>query len=145
MSRVLSDFVALEINAPVEKCYAAMIDFESYPKWQKAICESNILEKTSFGLTVEFIADVIIKKFRYVLAYRFSREKEFAFAWELVEGDIENVTGDFTLKTLKNPAKCIATYRLDLIPGFWVPKTLVYLVKKNVMMGVLKDLKKWVE
>ena len=140
----LKDFVNLEINAPAEKCYNIMIDFESYPRWQKAVDTSTILKTHSSGQIVEFKADLLFKTFRYVLDYRFSQD-EHRFEWDMLEGDIPAITGFFSIENITGDNKCIATYSLTINPGFWVPQSLIYFTKKFVMLGVLKDLKKIAE
>ena len=140
----LSDFVNLEINASARKCYDIMIDFESYPAWQKAVDESKILQTHKAGQVVEFKADLVFKTFRYVLNYRFNPDKH-RFDWDLLEGDIPSITGFFNIERINGSNKCLATYSLNINPGFWVPQSLVHFSKKFVMLGVLKDLKKIVE
>lgn len=136
--------VDLDINASPEACFNAMIDFASYPEWQKAVKRVRVIEERPEGPVVEFTAGLIVRDVRYVLAYRLDA-RHHRISWDYVEGDAKSVEGEFRADPLEGGRRTRATYRLSIDPGFWVPGPLIGKVREAVMRGVLKDLKKRVE
>lgn len=142
-TQVLSEEVSLEINVPAERAYEVMADFLSYKRWQSAICDVKVLREDQHKPQVQFTADVVVRKFSYSLQYFLYPEKN-TMLWEYIEGDIEDVSGSFRAEAI-DENRCKAHYSLQVDPGFFAPGFLVNLIKKTVMLGVLKDLKKEVE
>ncbi|RME91384.1 MAG: hypothetical protein D6767_05290 [Candidatus Hydrogenedentota bacterium] len=139
-SQLIQEQVSLEIPVSAEQAFQKMCDFPSYIHWQTAICEVNMEKAHHITPRVEFVADVVIRKFRYTLDYSIDHDN-LKMSWDFVRGDIEHVSGHFYVKP-KSEKECHAFYALDVDPGFFAPNFLINLIKKTVMVGVLKDLKK---
>ena len=144
MSGRFQDSVELEIDASPQLCFDAMADFASYPKWQTAVKEARVIDRRPEGPVVEYTVDLLVRKIRYVLAYRTDPEK-FRISWDYVEGDAADVAGEFIVEPLVGGRRSRATYRLEIDPGFYVPGLLISKIKNVVMKGVLKDLRRRVE
>ena len=140
MTNYLNESVSMRIEADPSACFQQMKDFESYPLWQKAISTAKILEHHDTEPVVEFVADVLVKKVRYVLRYKIDEEKN-RLSWGFIEGDIKFAAGYFEAVEL-HPGISQASYQLNIDPGFWVPNLIIQAVKKIVMAGVLHDLQK---
>lgn len=136
----IHEAVYLEIEKDARTCFDQMIQFTSYPEWQGVVTQAIELERENNFVTIEFHVDLKIKDIRYVLKYEIDYENT-RFSWEYLEGDVLHVDGDYKVEDI-GPGRSLNTYRLDLHPGFWVPKPLIGILKNTAMVGVLKDLRK---
>jgi hypothetical protein len=91
---------------------------------------------------VEFEIDAKLKRVRYVL--RYSYEPPGWIGWEYVEGDVEDVGGEFVLEQADDGVT-LATYRLTLDAGVWLPGPVKKVLRDQVMKGAVDDLKRRVE
>lgn len=90
----------LEFHAAAspEECFAAVLDFESYPSWQGPIVSCEVLERDDEGRgsLVESVVDLKIRRARYVLRYEYEPVRRVS--WSLVEGDPKDVIGSFVFE-----------------------------------------------
>jgi len=109
-----------EIAASVDQCFAAIIQFEKYPKWFSPIERIKVLDRYPDELArrVEIHINIRIKTIRYVLEYAY--EKPTHLTWEAVDGDIEAIEGSYAFDRL-GPKKTRATCRQAVSLGFWLP------------------------
>ena len=133
-----------EIEAARENCFAALLDYETFPDWQRAVKSVNVLSRDDEGRgrDVEFVIDAKVKRVRYVLAY--SYEPPGWVGWEYVEGDVKDVSGGFVLEQMDDGVTR-ATYRLTLDAGVWLPGPVQKVLRDQVMKGAVEDLKRYVE
>jgi uncharacterized membrane protein len=133
-----------EIGGSPERCFEELLDYESFPDWQRAVKSVEVLNRDSAGRgrDVEFQIDAKVKSVRYVL--RYSYDPPGRIAWEYLEGDVKDVDGEFLLEAL-NGAGTLATYRLRLDPGVWMPGPIQRVLSDQVMKGAVDDLKRRVE
>ncbi len=128
-----------EIDASPEDCFAALLDYESFPEWQRAVRSVEVLERDAEGRgrDVAFRIDAKVKQVRYVL--RYSYEPPSRVAWSYVEGDVRDVRGEFLLEDA--PAgRTLATYRIELDAGVWMPGPVKKVLTDQVMKGAVDDL-----
>ena len=126
-----------EIEAPVETCFAAIVDYESFPRWQDAVDSVEVRSRTADGLgeDVQLFVDAKIRKIDYVLRYSYTRPTEIR--WDFVEGNgMRDVDGVYTLESL-GPERTRATYNLGAdpelpVPGMILRRTHKQLVKRSV-------------
>lgn len=153
-----------------ETCFEAMTDFGSYPHWQTAVQEADVLDANPEAPVVRYRINALVRHIEYTLRYRIDRDN-LRFTWEYLEGDIADTVGHFQVEAI-SPADFLdkenhihslfyrhhdpysihsdselsrAEYHIDLDPGFWIPGPLANMVRNLVMTGVLKDLRKRVE
>ena len=133
-----------EIAAARERCFQALLDYESFPEWQRAVQSVDVLSRDDEGrgLDVEFHIDAKVKRVRYVL--RYSYEPPGWIGWEYVEGDVKDVGGEFVLEQADDGVT-LATYRLTLDAGVWMPGPVKKVLSDQVMKGAVDDLKQRVE
>jgi uncharacterized membrane protein len=133
-----------EIEAARENCFAALLDYETFPEWQRAVKSVEVLSRDGEGRghNVEFVIDAKVKRVRYVLAY--SYEPPGWVGWEYVEGDVKDVSGEFVLEQVDDGVTH-ATYRLTLDAGVWLPGPVQKVLRDQVMKGAVEDLKRYVE
>jgi uncharacterized membrane protein len=133
-----------EIEAARENCFAALLEYETFPEWQRAVKSVEVLSRDGEGRghNVEFVIDAKVKRVRYVLAY--SYEPPGWVGWEYVEGDVKDVSGEFVLEQMDDGVTR-ATYRLTLDAGVWLPGPVQKVLRDQVMKGAVEDLKRYVE
>ena len=133
-----------EIAAARERCFEALLDYESFPDWQRAVKSVDVLSRDDQGRghDVEFHIDAKVKSVRYVL--RYSYEPHGWIGWEYVEGDVKDVGGEFVLEQADHGVT-LATYRLTLDAGVWMPGPVKKVLSDQVMKGAVDDLKRRVE
>ena len=136
-----------EIDAPPEACWAILLDFEAWPDWQPALQTATVRERDAEGrgVLVEFTADAVVRKLRYVARYHY--DVPVRMWWELVEGDVKAGGGEFLLEPLGGDGgggaggeRTRATYRLETDLGFRVPGPLLRKGTELLMGGVVRGL-----
>lgn len=134
----------IEIQATPQECFDALIQYETFPQWQRAVKNTEVLSKHKDGKAreVEFEIDAKVKTVRYILDY--SYEEPHLVTWRYVDGDVKDVDGEFVLED-RGDGTTLATYALRLDPGVWMPGRLADLLNDQVMQGVMEDLKRRVE
>src|ERR671923_1409117 len=87
---------SVEIAATPQECFDAIVDYESFPRWQNAVEEAEILERNrkKLGELVRFKVDGKVRKVGYVLRYRYDSPTHIT--WDFVEGHgISDVQGEY--------------------------------------------------
>jgi ribosome-associated toxin RatA of RatAB toxin-antitoxin module len=135
---------AVDVAGSPAECYEAILAFETYPDWQGAMKDVEVLERDDEGRgkLVEFTIDAKVKRVRYVLRYHY--DEPARVWWEYVEGDIKDVEGDITFED-RGEATTRAVYRLEIDPGRFVPGPIKRLLTDGVMRDFVKELKARVE
>lgn len=133
-----------EIAAARERCFQALLDYESFPEWQRAVKSVDVRSRddSGRGREVEFEIDAKLKRVRYVL--RYSYRPPGWIGWEYVEGDVKDVGGEFVLEQADDGVT-LATYRLTLDAGVWLPGPVQKALRDQVMKGAVDDLRRRVE
>ena len=74
-----------EIDAPIDVCFDAIVDYESFPGWQGAVDSVKVTSRTKDGLgeDVHLFVDAKVRKIDYVLRYRYDRPTEIR--WDFVD------------------------------------------------------------
>ena len=120
--------VTTTIEASPERCFQAAVDVERYPEWAQGISSVSVLDYDQGGrpARVEFVAEAIGRRTRYVLAYDHSEAPQ-RLSWTLVEGDLtRRLDGAYTFRPAPDGAEDELTevcYELNIelavpLPGF---------------------------
>jgi uncharacterized membrane protein len=106
----------VEIEAPVERCYAIAADLESSPRWQGSLRSVDVLERDAERrpVLVETESDAKVKSVRARL--RFSYEPGQRIHWVQEEGDMKSLEGSWHFQDLGG-GRTRATYALAADPG----------------------------
>jgi hypothetical protein len=91
------------------------------------------------GRDVQFQIDAKVRRVRYVL--RYSYDPPEWIGWEYVEGDVKDVGGEFVLDQADDGVT-LATYRIELDPGMWMPGPIKKVLTDQVMKGAVEDLRR---
>lgn len=114
------------VAAPPDACFAAAVDFASYPRWATDIKSARILSVDDAGraVDVEYRAAAMGRSTTYTLRY-FYGSNPCRLAWRLKDGDIvRRLDGEYEfLPVHGEPDACEVLYHLavDLsvpLPGF---------------------------
>ena len=130
----------LEIDATPEACFAAIVDFETYPKWQQAVVEAEVLDRYQDGLgkRVRLKVDAKLRTVSYVLHYHYDRPGKLW--WDFVEGDgVKHIEGEYLFDELDGGTR--ATYKLGVDVGIPVPGAIARRLNEEVMRRSVEDLK----
>ena len=127
-----------------KQCFEALVDYESFPDWQRAVKSCTVISrhKDGRGKEVSFEIDAKVKTISYTLDYRY--EEPHLIAWSYVDGDVKDVDGEFVFED-QGDGTTLATYALRIDPGVWLPGRVASLLNDQVMQGSMEDLKRRVE
>ena len=134
----------IEVDGTPKQCFDAITDYESFPEWQRAVKDVEVIsrDRAGRGKEVAFEIDAKLRTVRYTLDY--SYEPPHHVSWSYVEGDPNDVEGELVLEQDADGVT-LATYSLRIDPGMWLPPAVVSLLNDQVMRGALEDLKRRVE
>jgi uncharacterized membrane protein len=136
---------SVEIDAPIETCFDAIVDYESFAGWQDAVDSVDVLTRTKDGIgeEVRLHVDAKIRKIDYVLRYRYDRPTEIR--WDFVEGNgMRDVDGVYTFEEL-GPDRTRATYKLGADPEIPVPGMVLKRTHRALVKRSVEDLRKEAE
>jgi uncharacterized membrane protein len=134
------------IDAPPDACFEAIVDYESFPDWQRAVESIEVLERDGDGLgrLVRVEVDAKLRRIAYTLRYHYDRPGRVW--WEFVEGDgVEHIEGEFTFEPTDSGERTIATYRLGVDAGVPIPGLVARRLTAGVMGRSVSDLNDEVE
>jgi hypothetical protein len=132
----------VEIDAPIETCYAAIIDYETFPSWQGAVVDTEVLDwdEKGRGKRVRLFVDAKVRKVDYTLDYTYDEPRRIE--WDFVEGNgINAADGHYLFEDLGND-RTRATYKLGLEVGIPLPGPVARRAHKSTLKGSVEDLKK---
>ena len=135
----------VEIEAPIETCFEAIVDYESFPEWQGAVVATEILDRYEDGLgrRVSLVVDAKVRKVDYTLEYRYQRPT--LIEWDFVEGNgINDADGDYSFEDLGG-GRTRATYKFGLEVGIPLPGPVARRAHKQTLKASVEDLKKEAE
>ena len=135
----------VEIEAPIETCFAAIIDYETFPTWQGAVVDTEVLDWDSKGRgqRVRLFIDAKVRKVDYTLDY--SYDQPTRIEWDFVEGNgINGADGHYLFEELGTD-RTRATYKLGLEVGIPLPGPVARRAHKTTLKGSVEDLKREAE
>ncbi len=134
----------VEIAAPIETCFAAIIDYETFPTWQSAVVDTEVLDwdGKGRGKRVRLFIDAKIRRVDYTLDYRYDEPERIE--WDFVEGHgINGADGHYLFKDLGDRTR--ATYKLGLEVGIPLPGPVARRAHKSTLKASVEDLKREAE
>lgn len=133
---------SIEIDAPPDACYAAIVDFETYPRWQHAVRRTEVLERHAddSGKLVALEVDAKLREVSYTL--RYFHDPPRRLWWEFVEGEgVEHIEGEYLFEPLDAGRRTRATYRLGVDVGVPVPGFLARRMSEGTMRRSIEETK----
>jgi uncharacterized membrane protein len=106
----------VEIDAPVERCFAIAADIERAPAWQAALEDVDVLSRDGDGraASVDASFDARVRTIRARL--RFAYEPPLQIDWRQERGDVKALHGWWRLED-RGDGRTSATYGLEVDPG----------------------------
>ena len=82
----------MRIDAPLDRIWEVLTDFERYPEWARDLKEATVLQRDDEGRAtmVRFRAAAMGRSTTYTLAYDWD-DAPNRLPWKLVSGDIQRV------------------------------------------------------
>ena len=113
---VLEASWSVEIEAPLDRCYAIAADVEGAPGWQGTLEEVEVITRDDEGRAelVHTVSDATVKKVSAEI--RFEYEPPDAIRWEQEKGDVKWLKGYWDFEKLGDD-RTRATYGLRGDPG----------------------------
>jgi uncharacterized membrane protein len=134
---------SVSVDAPIDECFAVLVDFARYPDWSGPVTECRILDRHPDGLPrrVAFALDMTLKTVRYVLEYTY--EPPHTARWRQVEGDLKAVDGSYRFE--KDGAGTRATCSQSIDLGFWVPGPIRRPLEQKALRDSVEEFKRAAE
>jgi uncharacterized membrane protein len=113
----------MHIEAPLERIWAVLTDFERYPTWARDLKEATVVQRDEEGRAslVRFRAAAMGRSTTYTLAYDWA-DAPRRLPWKLVNGDIQRVLdGAYEFRERDGGTDVTYHLRVDLaipLPGF---------------------------
>jgi ribosome-associated toxin RatA of RatAB toxin-antitoxin module len=132
------------IDAEPAVCFDTITAYETFPEWQAAVKEVDVLSRDNDGRgrDVRFDIDAKVRQVSYTL--RYSYEPPHLITWDYVEGDVKSVDGEYVFED-QGDGTTRASYSLDIDPGVWLPGPVKRMLTDQVMKRSVEDLKRRVE
>jgi len=130
------------VNAPVEKIFETLTDFESFPDWQAAIIEAEILDRDDQGrgTRIRMKVDAKVKKVGYIVKYDYSNAPN-GFSWDQESGDLTENRGVYTFAA-KDDGSTDVTVDIVAEVGFFVPGPMKKLIREQSLKNSIRELKR---
>ena len=135
----------VEIAAPIGTCFKAITDYETFPSWQSAVVDTEVLDwdQRGRGKRVRLVVDAKVRKVDYTLDYRY--EEPDRIEWDFVEGNgINAADGHYLFEDLGGD-RTRATYKFGLEVGIPLPGPVARRAHKSTLKASVEDLKREAE
>ncbi len=132
----------ITINAPVEKCWAVISDYERYPEFLPEVKSIRTLNRRGNEVDVQYQAEVV-KLIKYTVHMK--EEGPTAVNWSFIDGEfMKDNKGGWKLEALGNGATR-ATYTVEIEVGMLVPKSIINALVDTQLPKLLENFKKRIE
>ena len=137
----------IRIDASVERCFATLVDFASYPEWAGDLKEVTVVETDADNraVVVEYRAAAMGRSTTYQLRYDYSAAPH-RLGWELVEGDLpRELDGAYVLTPADGEAATDVVYELAIDLVYPIPGFVKRRAEGRIIKTALSELKARVE
>jgi len=137
----------IRIDASVERCFATLVDFASYPEWAGDLKEVTVVETDADNraVVVEYRAAAMGRSTTYQLRYDYSAAPD-RLGWELVEGDLpRELDGAYVLTAADGEAATNVVYELAIDLVYPIPGFVKRRAEGRIIKTALSELKARVE
>jgi coenzyme Q-binding protein COQ10 len=133
---------SIVINAPMEKMFAIIVDYEKYPEFLPEVKKIRLSNRKGNEVDVHYDAE-IVKNVKYTL--RLKEEKPNKVSWSFIEGEyMKDNRGSWVLEDLGGD-KIKATYSIEVTVGMLVPKSIVNALVDSQLPKTLEAFKRRAE
>lgn len=111
------------VDAPMEKFYDLVIDYERYPEFVPGIRACKVRDANG-EKHVEYELDLGVRRIRYVL--RMAEKRPSSVSWSLVSGDMMKVSnGSWALAAEGEKTRAVYTVEIQIARPPLVPQMIV--------------------
>jgi coenzyme Q-binding protein COQ10 len=130
------------INAPPERVFDVIADYEKYPEFLSEVKSIRTSNRKGNQVDIHYEVDVM-KRIRYTL--RMTEDRPRGLTWTFVEGEVmkDNKGGWVLEPTAEGKTK--ATYSVEVALGLLVPRPLVTAMVESSLPKMLESFRKRVE
>jgi ribosome-associated toxin RatA of RatAB toxin-antitoxin module len=129
-------------NAPIEKCYSVISDYERYPEFLPEVKKIKTANRRGNEVDVHYEAE-IVKVIKY--AVHIKEEKPTKVSWTFIDGEfMKNNVGGWVLEPA-GEGKTKATYNIEVEVGMLVPKSVITVLVDSQLPKLLENFKKRIE
>lgn len=130
------------INAPPEKVFDVITQFERYPEFLPEVKRIRVLERRDNEAKVQYEVDVV-KTIRYTILARSERPKRMS--WTFVEGEVmKDNKGSWVLEP-EGEGRTRVTYTVEMALGPLVPKAIINTLVDSSLPRMLDAFKRRAE
>jgi len=130
------------INAPVEKVFDVITQYERYPEFLPEVKEVRVANRQGSTLELHYKVDVV-KTVRYSI--RVTEERPRRMAWSFIEGEVMKDNKGSWLLEPEGEGKTRATYNVEMALGLLVPKAVVNALVDTSLPKMLEAFKRRAE
>ena len=129
-------------NAPIEKCFAVISDYERYPEFLPEVRKIRTSNRRGNEVDVHYEAEVV-KVIKYTVHMK--EEGPTKVSWTFIDGEFmkDNKGGWVLEKTSETQTK--ATYSIEVAVGALVPKAIVNALVDTQLPKLLENFKRRIE
>ncbi|MBL8915179.1 MAG: SRPBCC family protein [Archangium sp.] len=132
----------ITINAPVEKCWAVISDYERYPEFLPEVKKIRTMNRRGNEVDVQYEAEVV-KVIKYTVHMKEEGPKKVS--WSFIDGEfMKDNKGGWVLEDGGN-GTTKATYSIEVEVGMLVPKAIVNGLVDSQLPKLLENFKKRIE
>jgi ribosome-associated toxin RatA of RatAB toxin-antitoxin module len=133
---------SIVFNAPMEKCFAVISDYERYPEFLPEVKKIKTANRRGAEVDVQYEAEVV-KVIKYQVHMK--EEKPTRVSWTFIDGEfMKDNRGGWVLESA-GPGKTKATYNIEVQVGLLVPRTIINVLVDNQLPKLLENFKKRIE
>jgi ribosome-associated toxin RatA of RatAB toxin-antitoxin module len=133
---------SIVINAPPDKCFDVITDYERYPEFLPEVKKTRTLNRRGNECDVQYEAEVV-KRIKYTVHLK--EERPTRVSWTYIDGDfMRDNTGGWVLEDLGD-GKTKATYTVEITLGPLVPKSIINALVDTSLPKLLENFKKRIE
>jgi coenzyme Q-binding protein COQ10 len=129
-------------NAPLEKCFEVISDYERYPEFLPEVRKIRTSNRKGAEVDVQYEAEVV-KVIKYTVHMK--EEKPNRVSWTFIDGEfMKDNRGGWVLEDGGN-GTTKATYNIEVTVGPLVPKTILNALVDSQLPKLLENFKKRIE
>lgn len=133
---------SITFNAPVEKCWSVISDYERYPDFLPEVKKIRTMNRRGSEVDVQYEAEVV-KVIKYTVHMKEEGPKKLS--WSFIDGEfMKDNKGGWDLEDLGN-GTTKATYNIAVELGMLVPKAIVNALVDTQLPKLLENFKKRIE
>jgi ribosome-associated toxin RatA of RatAB toxin-antitoxin module len=133
---------SIVINAPVEKVFDVIIQYERYGEFLSEVKEVRTSNRQGNEVSVHYKVDVV-KTIKYTI--RVKEERPTRMSWSFVEGEFMKDNKGHWLLEPAGEGKTKATYTVEMALGALVPKSVVNALVETSLPKMLEAFKRRAE